>query len=290
MGDTIGRKAWPTPACPAAMPLPLFSLPPLDQKDWIAQRLARPAPAGSARHERRLPAARPRGPRHAGGRAGPAGQPSWRPDDAPDAAQRRPARPPGPDQLSRRPRRARGRVARRTPRCARRPRRWACRRSASRCSANSRRTKPSPVIACTPIVGWVEPPFALTPDPIEVADIFEVPLAFLLDPANQQRHFRMLGEHAPRLLGDPVRRALHLGRDRRDADDPRPHAARRRSSAMTQGDGQTAIVLGGGGARAAYQVGALRAIARILGARAAAPVPGACAAHRQVPSTRLRSR
>jgi 8-oxo-dGTP pyrophosphatase MutT (NUDIX family) len=45
----------------------------------------------------------------------------------------------------------------------------------------------------TPVVGWVEPPFALTPDPLEVADVFEVPLAFLLDPANQQRHFRMLG-------------------------------------------------------------------------------------------------
>ena len=45
----------------------------------------------------------------------------------------------------------------------------------------------------TPVVGWVEPPLALTPDPVEVADVFEVPLAFLLDPANQQRHFRMLG-------------------------------------------------------------------------------------------------
>jgi 8-oxo-dGTP pyrophosphatase MutT (NUDIX family) len=46
----------------------------------------------------------------------------------------------------------------------------------------------------TPVVGWVEPPFILTPDPVEVADIFEVPLAFLLDPANQQRHFRMQGD------------------------------------------------------------------------------------------------
>jgi len=46
----------------------------------------------------------------------------------------------------------------------------------------------------TPVVGWVEPPFAVTRDPIEVADVFEVPLAFLLDPVNQQRHFRMLGE------------------------------------------------------------------------------------------------
>jgi 8-oxo-dGTP pyrophosphatase MutT (NUDIX family) len=45
-----------------------------------------------------------------------------------------------------------------------------------------------------PIVGWVEPPFELVPDPVEVADVFEVPLAFLLEPANQQRHFRMLGD------------------------------------------------------------------------------------------------
>ena len=48
--------------------------------------------------------------------------------------------------------------------------------------------------AVTPVVGWVEPPFDLTLDAGEVADAFEVPLAFLLDPANQQRHFRMLGE------------------------------------------------------------------------------------------------
>ena len=34
----------------------------------------------------------------------------------------------------------------------------------------------------TPIVGWVEPPFPLKPDPVEVADVFEVPLSFLLDP------------------------------------------------------------------------------------------------------------
>jgi 8-oxo-dGTP pyrophosphatase MutT (NUDIX family) len=45
----------------------------------------------------------------------------------------------------------------------------------------------------TPVVGWTEPPLALTPDPFEVAEVFEVPLAFLLDPANQKRHFRMAG-------------------------------------------------------------------------------------------------
>jgi 8-oxo-dGTP pyrophosphatase MutT (NUDIX family) len=40
----------------------------------------------------------------------------------------------------------------------------------------------------TPIVGWVEPPFELRPDPFEVADVFEVPLEFFLDPVNHQRH------------------------------------------------------------------------------------------------------
>lgn len=43
----------------------------------------------------------------------------------------------------------------------------------------------------TPIVGWVEPPFDLTPDPFEVADVFEVPLQFFLDPANHRRQSAM---------------------------------------------------------------------------------------------------
>jgi 8-oxo-dGTP pyrophosphatase MutT (NUDIX family) len=48
--------------------------------------------------------------------------------------------------------------------------------------------------AVTPIVGWIDPPFSIRTDPTEVADVFEVPLAFLLDRENQQRHFRMLGD------------------------------------------------------------------------------------------------
>lgn len=40
----------------------------------------------------------------------------------------------------------------------------------------------------TPVVGLVQPPFTLQPDPFEVAEIFEVPLSFLLDPANHRRH------------------------------------------------------------------------------------------------------
>lgn len=48
----------------------------------------------------------------------------------------------------------------------------------------------------TPVVGWVEAPFELAPDPFEVASVFEAPLPYFLDPANYQRrqyHFR--GRH-----------------------------------------------------------------------------------------------
>jgi len=42
----------------------------------------------------------------------------------------------------------------------------------------------------TPIVGLLTPPVAFAPDPNEVAEIFEVPLAFLLDERNRQRRTR----------------------------------------------------------------------------------------------------
>jgi 8-oxo-dGTP pyrophosphatase MutT (NUDIX family) len=39
-----------------------------------------------------------------------------------------------------------------------------------------------------PMVGWVAaPPVAWRPDPTEVADVFEVPLDFVVDPANHRR-------------------------------------------------------------------------------------------------------
>lgn len=40
----------------------------------------------------------------------------------------------------------------------------------------------------TPVVALVHTGFTLTPNPDEVADVFEVPLAFLMDPANHRRH------------------------------------------------------------------------------------------------------
>jgi 8-oxo-dGTP pyrophosphatase MutT (NUDIX family) len=42
----------------------------------------------------------------------------------------------------------------------------------------------------TPVVGFIRPPFILNPDPFEVAEIFEVPLSFILDPQSRKRETR----------------------------------------------------------------------------------------------------
>jgi 8-oxo-dGTP pyrophosphatase MutT (NUDIX family) len=44
--------------------------------------------------------------------------------------------------------------------------------------------------AVTPVVALVSPPPSLRPDPFEVDEAFEVPLSFLMDPANHQRRLR----------------------------------------------------------------------------------------------------
>ena len=48
----------------------------------------------------------------------------------------------------------------------------------------------------TPVVGWIEPPFVLKPDPHEVAAVFEAPLGHFLDARNyQRREYRFRGRH-----------------------------------------------------------------------------------------------
>ena len=42
----------------------------------------------------------------------------------------------------------------------------------------------------TPVVGLVRAPYPMRVDPHEVADVFEVPLAFVLDPRNHERRSR----------------------------------------------------------------------------------------------------
>ncbi len=44
----------------------------------------------------------------------------------------------------------------------------------------------------TPVVGFISSPYPVTPDPFEVEEVFEVPLNFLLDRNNHQRHSRFL--------------------------------------------------------------------------------------------------
>lgn len=44
----------------------------------------------------------------------------------------------------------------------------------------------------TPWVGRLRPPVPIAPDPHEVAEVFEVPVSFLLGPDMPQRHFRDL--------------------------------------------------------------------------------------------------
>ena len=174
------------------MSLSLFSLPPPAQKEWLEHRLARPAPAAAKGMSDgfRLP-----------GREGSATRAAVlvpivnRPTDLTLLLTQRSADlPDHPGQISF----PGGRVE---------PEDASLGHAALR-EANEEVGLPAERVAIlgqlasyetvtgycvTPVVGWVEPPFELKLDPIEVADAFEVPLAFLLDPLNHQQHFRMLG-------------------------------------------------------------------------------------------------
>ena len=48
----------------------------------------------------------------------------------------------------------------------------------------------------TPVVGWIEPPFELKPDPFEVESIFEAPLDYFLDAGRyERREYRFRERH-----------------------------------------------------------------------------------------------
>jgi 8-oxo-dGTP pyrophosphatase MutT (NUDIX family) len=175
------------------MPLPLFHLPPSAQKQWLVQRLARPAPHGARGLSDgfRLPGR--------GGDATPAAvlvPVVNRPEGLTLLLTQRSADlPDHPGQISF----PGGRVEADDATLAH----AALRETAEEVGLAAERIEILGQLATyetvtgyvvTPVVGWVEPPFTLTADPVEVADVFEVPLAFVLDPANQQRQFRMQGE------------------------------------------------------------------------------------------------
>ena len=43
----------------------------------------------------------------------------------------------------------------------------------------------------TPVVGIVRPPVTFHPDPVEVAEVFEVPLAYVTDPENYEQRSQL---------------------------------------------------------------------------------------------------
>lgn len=49
--------------------------------------------------------------------------------------------------------------------------------------------------AVSPVVGLVQPGFKLAVDPLEVAEVFEVPLDFLMDPLNRRIEHRDIRGH-----------------------------------------------------------------------------------------------
>jgi 8-oxo-dGTP pyrophosphatase MutT (NUDIX family) len=176
-----------------ASPLPLFHLAPDAQRHWLAHRLARPAPpsARGLSDGFRLPGRE--------GRLTPAAVlvPLVNRDSGLTVllTQRSDTLPDHPGQISF----PGGRI---DP-CDTTPEDCALRETQEEVGLHRERVtllgRLSPYetvtgYAVTPVVGWVEPPFDLAPDPVEVADVFEVPLSFLLEPANQQKHFRMVGD------------------------------------------------------------------------------------------------
>lgn len=186
------------------MPLPLFSLAPAAQKSWIEERLARPAPESTLGRSDgfRLPGRE--------GRATPAAvlvPVVNRPEGLTMLLTQRSADlPDHPGQISF----PGGRVEPEDATLAHAALREATEEiglAADRVVILGQLATYETVTGfrITPVVGWVEPPIDLTPDPFEVADVFEVPLAFLLDPHNQQRHFRMLGEHRRDFWAIPYR-------------------------------------------------------------------------------------
>ena len=61
----------------------------------------------------------------------------------------------------------------------------------------------------TPVVALVQPGFDLQPNPFEVAEAFEVPLSFLMDPANHRRHAMSMDGRSREWLSMPYQDGAH---------------------------------------------------------------------------------
>ena len=67
----------------------------------------------------------------------------------------------------------------------------------------------------TPVVGLVPAGASLKIDPFEVAAVFEVPLSFLMDPANHRRHAIEVDGQRREFLSMPWQGADTLGKPQR---------------------------------------------------------------------------
>ncbi|MGH6610390.1 MAG: CoA pyrophosphatase [Burkholderiaceae bacterium] len=59
----------------------------------------------------------------------------------------------------------------------------------------------------TPVIGLIEKPFELVLDPFEVSEVFEVPLPFLMNPANHERRIFQLDDKLRKFYAMPFARA-----------------------------------------------------------------------------------
>ena len=108
------------------------------------------------------------------------------------------------------------------PRCAKRTRRSCSTPRPSRSSARSTHTAPSPATSSPRSSEWYPPDLPLEPHEHEVADLFEAPLAFLLDPANQhlrsalfqgrERHYYEIVWNGRRIWGATAAMIVNLSR------------------------------------------------------------------------------
>lgn len=67
----------------------------------------------------------------------------------------------------------------------------------------------------TPVVAVVQPGFELQPDPFEVAEVFEVPLSFLMNPSNHRWHAVEMGGVMREFLSMPWTGPDASGQERR---------------------------------------------------------------------------
>ncbi len=67
----------------------------------------------------------------------------------------------------------------------------------------------------TPVIGLIERPFSPVLDPFEVSEVFEVPLAFLMDPVNHERRIFRFGDTVRTFYAMPYTAPQMSGADSR---------------------------------------------------------------------------